>query len=153
MSIYNEDNSLNNNSDINVVIDTTGSEFYAFLNLLNQVNANYQAISSATTNIISNSSVYLENPYSNISTNQTLSVNKAYIYANQNVTLTASLPENPSIGDYINIFFEKNNNNLYFNNSKINGMNDSLCVDVSSLFSFVYINSSVGWRIAPYVFW
>jgi hypothetical protein len=160
MSIYSENN-CNDDSGINIVINPAGSEFYSFLNLLNNLNSNFQQISAATTNIILNSSIYLENGYFPIeenieNENLILDVNKYYIFITETSSITSFLPNNPQTGDYINVFFEKlNDNNLLFysNGNKINGQNDNLLCDISSLLTITYVNNTIGWRIVPYFTW
>lgn len=91
--------------------------------------------------------------YKTVTTNITLSSNAGYIFDTTSGPLTATLPLNPAIGDFINITATIQPGNLLTierNGSNINSAASALGVDVSSNFSLVYTTSSIGWRFIPY---
>ncbi len=91
--------------------------------------------------------------YTSITLNRTLSSNAGYIFDTTSSPLTATLPLNPAIGDFINITATIQPGNLLTinrNGSNINSSASALGVDVSSNFSLVYTTSSIGWRFIPY---
>jgi hypothetical protein len=84
---------------------------------------------------------------------QTLTSNAGYIFNTTSGVITATLPLSPSVGDFINITFQRgNNNNLTIarNGSNINGVAEDLNCDISAVFSLIYVDATIGWKFVPY---
>jgi hypothetical protein len=84
---------------------------------------------------------------------QTLTSNAGYIFNTTSGAITATLPLSPSVGDFINITFERgNNNNLTIarNGSNINSLAEDLNCDISAVFSLIYVDATIGWKFVPY---
>jgi len=91
--------------------------------------------------------------YFPITTNSTLSTNSGYIFNTNSNPLTATLPLNPGVGEFINITLERNNNNnltIARNNRNINSVAEDLVCDVSGTFSLVYTDVTIGWKFVPF---
>ena len=88
--------------------------------------------------------------YETISSNQNLQSNKKYILLANNSSPTVTLPQTPSIGDYITFVTDVSNNNFVIidrNNNKINELQDNLQCDIDAFFTLVYRNSQIGWKV------
>ena len=87
-----------------------------------------------------------------ISADNTLVAGGRY-FVNTSAPRTLTLPSAPSVGDEVQIFDAENSaetNNITVNNngSKINGVLDTLIIDVNAAaLSMIYTGSTFGWRI------
>jgi hypothetical protein len=87
-----------------------------------------------------------------ISTNTNLTAGGRYM-VDTGTALTLTLPDTPAVGDEIQIFDKTNTaetNNITVNNNglKINGVVDTLIIDVNgAVAGLVYTGTSLGWRI------
>ena len=91
--------------------------------------------------------------YTNITSNTNLTSNDGYLFDTTSGAITATLPSSPTVGEFINISFERgNNNNLTIarNGQSINSVADDLLCDVSSVFSLIFVGGSIGWKFVPY---
>ena len=91
--------------------------------------------------------------YTNITSNTNLTSNDGYLFDTTSGAITATLPSSPVVGEFINISFERgNNNNLTIARSgqSINSVAEDLICDVSSVFSLIFVGGSIGWKFVPY---
>jgi len=88
--------------------------------------------------------------YEEISSNANLQTNKNYILLANNSSPTVTLPQTPSIGDYITFVTDVSNNNFVIidrNGNNINELQDNLQCDIDAFFTLIYRNSQIGWKV------
>lgn len=104
--------------------------------------------------IVTNLSTYVITPYSTISADTSLVVNKRYYVSSSSTALTLTLPASPSVNDQIDIFDASGNAATYNitvsrNTKKINGVTGNLIIDTNgSWMTLVYTGSTYGWKAA-----
>ena len=91
--------------------------------------------------------------YTEITTNTTLTSNEGYLFNSASGAITATLPESPAVGSFINVTFTKSNgNNLTIarNSSNINSLAENLICDIDGTFSLIYTDATIGWKFIPW---
>ena len=104
---------------------------------------------------VSGQSVALSNEiyngsYQFYNSNINLQSNRNYILKAIDESITATLPFNPSVGDFITILADVSgsyNVTINRNNEKLNSISENLLCDIDGHFILIYNGNDAGWKI------